>query len=49
METDLRQTIMNDAEQYIPFDIEDVYLDFKDLETGRTNLTALMSCWWRQA
>jgi len=30
----LEEHIMAEAEQYIPFDIEDVYLDFQDLQTG---------------
>ena len=30
----LEEHIMAEAEQYIPFDIEDVYLDFQDLKTG---------------
>ncbi len=39
----LEEHIMAEAEQYIPFDIEDVYLDFQDLktnsqETGRTDV-----------
>lgn len=34
-EEQLEEHIMEEAEQYIPFDIEDVYLDFQDLKTGR--------------
>jgi type IV pilus assembly protein PilM len=35
MEEDkLEEHIMAEAEQYIPFDIEDVYLDFQDLKTN---------------
>ena len=30
----LEEHIMTEAEQYIPFDIEDVYLDFQDLKTN---------------
>lgn len=30
----LEEHIMAEAEQYIPFDIEDVYLDFQDLKTS---------------
>lgn len=30
----LEEHIMAEAEQYIPFDLEDVYLDFQDLKTG---------------
>ncbi len=30
----LEEHIMAEAEQYIPFDIEDVYLDFQDLQTS---------------
>lgn len=30
----LEEHIMSEAEQYIPFDIEDVYLDYQDLKTG---------------
>jgi len=30
----LEEHIMAEAEQYIPFDIEDVYLDYQDLKTG---------------
>ncbi len=33
-EDDLEKHIMEEAEQYIPFDIEDVYLDFQDLKTN---------------
>lgn len=33
-EAQLESHIMSEAEQYIPFDIEDVYLDFQDLKTG---------------
>ncbi|WP_457576218.1 type IV pilus biogenesis protein PilM [Desulfomarina sp.] len=33
-ETELEEHIMEEAEQYIPFDIEDVYLDFQDLKTN---------------
>jgi type IV pilus assembly protein PilM len=33
-EAQLEEHIMAEAEQYIPFDIEDVYLDFQDLKTG---------------
>ncbi len=33
-EEDLEEHIQTEAEQYIPFDIEDVYLDFQDLKTG---------------
>jgi type IV pilus assembly protein PilM len=31
----LEEHIMAEAEQYIPFDIDDVYLDFQDLKTNR--------------
>jgi len=31
-DTELEEHIMEEAEQYIPFDIEDVYLDFQDLK-----------------
>lgn len=31
---DLKQHIISEAEQYIPFDIDDVYLDFQDLQTN---------------
>lgn len=31
---DLEKHILSEAEQYIPFDIEDVYLDFQDLKTN---------------
>jgi len=42
-EAKLEEHIMDEAEQYIPFDIEDVYLDFQDLktntkDTGRTDV-----------
>ena len=30
----LEEHILSEAEQYIPFDIEDVYLDFQDLKTS---------------
>lgn len=33
-EEELHDHIMSEAEQYIPFDIEDVYLDYQDLKTG---------------
>jgi len=33
-ETELEQHIQAEAEQYIPFDISEVYLDFQDLKTG---------------
>ena len=33
-EDKLEEHIMSEAEQYIPFDIDDVYLDFQDLKTG---------------
>ena len=33
-EDQMEEHIMSEAEQYIPFDIEDVYLDFQDLKTG---------------
>lgn len=33
-EEQLEEHIMAEAEQYIPFDIEDVYLDFQDLQTS---------------
>jgi type IV pilus assembly protein PilM len=33
-EAELEEHIMEEAEQYIPFDIEDVYLDFQDLNTN---------------
>ncbi len=31
---ELENHIMSEAEQYIPFDLEDVYLDFQDLKTS---------------
>jgi type IV pilus assembly protein PilM len=34
-EDELEQYIKAEAEQYIPFDINDVYLDFKDLKTAK--------------
>ncbi len=33
-EEELHEYITSEAEQYIPFDIEDVYLDFEDLRTA---------------
>lgn len=33
-ESKLEEHILAEAEQYIPFDIEDVYLDFQDLKTN---------------
>jgi type IV pilus assembly protein PilM len=33
-EEQLEEHIMHEAEQYIPFDIDDVYLDFQDLKTS---------------
>lgn len=40
----LEQYILAEAEQYIPFDIEDVYLDFQDLQTNTegSNQTDIM-------
>jgi len=35
-EKDLETHIHSEAEQYIPFDIDDVYLDFQDLKTNAT-------------
>ncbi|MBU1567984.1 MAG: pilus assembly protein PilM [Proteobacteria bacterium] len=35
----LEEHIMAEAEQYIPFDIEDVYLDFQDLKTNTKDST----------
>jgi type IV pilus assembly protein PilM len=34
-EEELEEHIQAEAEQYIPFDIEDVYLDFQDLKTNK--------------
>ncbi len=34
-EDKLEEHIQSEAEQYIPFDIDDVYLDFQDLKTNR--------------
>ncbi len=36
-EADLEEHIMAEAEQYIPFDIEDVYLDFQTLQTNEND------------
>ncbi len=36
-EDQLEEHIMAEAEQYIPFDIEDVYLDFQDLQTAESD------------
>jgi type IV pilus assembly protein PilM len=33
-EEQMEEHILAEAEQYIPFDIQDVYLDFQDLKTG---------------
>jgi len=33
-EDEMEEHIMTEAEQYIPFDIQDVYLDFQDLKTN---------------
>ncbi|MCK5193018.1 MAG: type IV pilus assembly protein PilM [Desulfobulbaceae bacterium] len=33
-DTELEEHIQSEAEQYIPFDISEVYLDFQDLKTG---------------
>ena len=43
-EAELEEHIMSEAEQYIPFDIDDVYLDFHDLKTSdsETNKTDVM-------
>jgi type IV pilus assembly protein PilM len=37
-EEELEEHILSEAEQYIPFDIEDVYLDFQDLKTNDDDL-----------
>ncbi len=34
-EEELEEHIKSEAEQYIPFDLDDVYLDFQDLKTNR--------------
>ncbi len=34
-EDELEQYLNSEAEQYIPFDIDDVYLDFQDLKTAK--------------
>jgi len=34
-EEELEEHIQSEAEQYIPFDIDDVYLDFQDLKTNK--------------
>jgi len=34
-EKEMEDHIMTEAEQYIPFDIQDVYLDFQDLKTNK--------------
>lgn len=34
-EEELEEHIQTEAEQYIPFDIDDVYLDFQDLKTNK--------------
>ena len=34
-EEELQGTIQFEAEQYIPFDIQDVYIDFQDLKTNK--------------
>ncbi len=34
-EEELEEHIQSEAEQYIPFDIDDVYLDFQDLQTNK--------------
>ncbi|MBN4058778.1 type IV pilus assembly protein PilM, partial [Desulfocapsa sp. AH-315-J15] len=36
-EDELEEHIQSEAEQYIPFDIDDVYLDFQDLKTNKGN------------
>ena len=36
-ENQLEEHIMAEAEQYIPFDIDDVYLDFQDLKTNTSD------------
>jgi len=38
-EAELEVHIMAEAEQYVPFDIEDVYLDFHDLKTNSKDTT----------
>ena len=37
-ESELEEHIQSEAEQYIPFDIDDVYLDFQDLKTNDKNI-----------
>jgi type IV pilus assembly protein PilM len=39
-EKQLEEYITAEAEQYIPFDIDDVYLDFQDLKTNTENSTS---------
>jgi type IV pilus assembly protein PilM len=34
-DNEMEEHIMTEAEQYIPFDIEDVYIDFQDLKTNK--------------
>lgn len=37
-EEEMEKHIMNEADQYIPFDIQDVYLDFQDLKTNTAEI-----------
>ncbi|PID74491.1 MAG: pilus assembly protein PilM [Deltaproteobacteria bacterium] len=36
-EEEMEEHILSEVDQYIPFDLEDVYLDFHDLKTGSGN------------
>ena len=48
-EAELAESIYWEAEQYIPFDIQDVNLDYQVLDGGADRPTARWtSCWWRR-
>ena len=47
-EQELAESIYWEAEQYIPFDIQDVNLDYEIIDPGRPNARARWKCcWWR--
>lgn len=46
-EEELAERLNEEAEQYIPFDINEVYLDFQVLKAGKMSSIAVKLCWWR--
>ena len=48
-ETELAESIYWEAEQYIPFDIQDVNLDYQILDKGTGGRPQRSTCcWWRR-